>query len=136
MPGRPTEWLLSGRGKAVIRCVARGQPDRTSAVVLRADRRHAQGGFCRKVLQLTLLGGKAVEVVWLPGGSPAARAERDLYQCVVASGLGQGFRYVRTITPAEGFAAWANKKGIRSKSNMPYICRTLSDQKPKYLLST
>jgi hypothetical protein len=81
-------------------------------------------------------GGTAVEVAWLPGGSPAVRAGRDLYQCVVASGLGQGFRYVRTITPAEGFAAWANKKGIRSKSNMPYICRTLSDQKPKYLLST
>ena len=33
-------------------------------------------------------GGTAVELAWLPGGSPAARAGRDLYQCLVASGRG------------------------------------------------
>ena len=37
-------------------------------------------------------GGTAVELAWLPGGSPTAGTGRDLYQCVVASGLGQGFR--------------------------------------------
>ena len=30
-------------------------------------------------------GGTAVEVAWLPGGSLAARAGRDLYQCVAQS---------------------------------------------------
>lgn len=29
-------------------------------------------------------GGTSVEVAWMPGGSPAARAGRDLYQCKVA----------------------------------------------------
>ena len=33
-------------------------------------------------------GGTAVELAWLPGGAPAARGGRDLYQCVVASGRG------------------------------------------------
>lgn len=31
-------------------------------------------------------GGMAVQLAWLPGGSPAARAGRDLYQCVIAAG--------------------------------------------------
>lgn len=31
-------------------------------------------------------GGLSVDLCWLPGGSPAARAARDLYQCRVAAG--------------------------------------------------
>ncbi len=31
-------------------------------------------------------GGTAVSLSWLPGASPAQRAARDLYQCVVAAG--------------------------------------------------
>lgn len=30
-------------------------------------------------------GGMSVELAWLPGSSPAARAGRDLYQCTVAA---------------------------------------------------
>lgn len=31
-------------------------------------------------------GGMSISLAWLPTGSPAARAGRDLYQCVVAAG--------------------------------------------------
>lgn len=33
-------------------------------------------------------GGLAIEIGWLPGGSPGARAGQDLYQCAVAAGKG------------------------------------------------
>lgn len=31
-------------------------------------------------------GGLSVELIWMPGGSPSARAARDLYQCRIAAG--------------------------------------------------
>ena len=44
-------------------------------------------------------GGMAVELAWLPGGSPAARASRDLYQCVVAAGEARGPKQSSAKTP-------------------------------------